>query len=181
MSSSGIFSSPPSLSSHWLRNHSPWRTRRHEVTHLKSNKSIFDGYFKSPGSQMEWTEGSYYYYNVCQQLEKMQSWGLWLRWRKCWLEWLAPILSIFRVTRLWRNGTKPEGAEQGQISSSVWAACQWAWEWACGCSAWEKGKHAIGCYLGQALEKRAVGLDTLDKYNCKRTLVTVSIPDTLKS
>lgn len=83
---------------------------------------------------MEWTEGSYYY-NVCHQLEKMQSWGLWLRWRKCWLEWLAPILSIFRVTRLWRNGNKAwrgrTGADQLQCLSclsvslgmSLWMLC----------------------------------------------------------
>lgn len=149
-------------------------------SHLKRNKSILDGYFKSPG-KVKWSEqkGLIIIMSVTS-------------WRKCragasgrggrnvgWSGWHQ-----FCLFSEWLDfaemRTRREGAEQGQISSSVWAACQWAWEWACRCSVWEKGKHAIGCYLGQALEKRAVGLDILVKYNCKWKLATVSTPDTLK-
>lgn len=51
----------------------------------------------------------------------------------------------------------------------------------CGFWEWEKGKYSAGCYLGQVLENRIVGLAKCEKCNSKLKLVTVSTSDICKT
>lgn len=92
-------------------------------SHLK--KSNLDGYFKSQGKVK------------CSEQKGLIIITFVTSWRestagasdavKEMFAGVAPAQSVLTLTVLWRNfGTGPEEAGKGHISSSVWAACQWA-------------------------------------------------------